>query len=116
MKRRLPILNLLFALALIGAVAAQSVHNIGHYLEEQAERHCVHESYSKASLTHTHAELHHCFICDFTLSPVADFNVWTIEAVPVAAFVERFVAFQNPLYLSSVSGCPTLRGPPSMMI
>jgi|GEM_PF-5100418 len=86
MKTRLRLLQLFFASALIAALAVQSWHGWADYAEKQRERHCEHRPYSKESITHTHASLEHCWVCDFTFAPYAPFNIALAETVPAACF------------------------------
>ena len=116
MIRRLRILNLFFALTLLLVLAGQSFHGYADYKEQLAERHCEHPSQDKANLTHTHASLKHCFVCDFTFAPYAGFEV---RLAPSPLFAEQVDATRPayvPPHASDSRQHTALRGPPLMNV
>ncbi|RZM10306.1 MAG: hypothetical protein EOO88_48310 [Pedobacter sp.] len=109
------IFNLFFALSLMAALFAQSAHSIAHYEESLTQKHCHHQSSAKANITHQHASLDHCSVCDFTFaaftSPVA-----ITFPVPTAVFqnLHPFEARQE--IVSHFRGSLfALRAPPTLM-
>lgn len=116
MKTRLRLLQLFFASALLAALAVQSWHGWADYTEKQRERHCEHKPYSKESITHTHASLEHCWVCDFTFAPYAPFTIALAETVPSGPFFHpSFTAYRNASHTWQ-QGVIRKRGPPTVNV
>ncbi|UMY66186.1 MULTISPECIES: hypothetical protein [unclassified Flavobacterium] len=116
MKTRLRFLQVLFASVLLTALTVQSWHGWADYQEKVRERHCEHKAYSKASITHTHASLEHCSVCDFTFAPYAAFTIWPDHSEPTLRCLDRTVAAYQRFVPSGTIGLRYLRGPPSVNV
>ncbi len=109
------ILNVFFALSLLTALFAQSAHSIAHYEEARTQKHCHHHSLAKTDITHEHASLDHCSVCDFTFaaftSPVA-----IIFPVPATIYQNLHPFESSREIISHFRGSLfALRAPPTLM-
>lgn len=68
MKKRLVIVNVFLALAVLFAMLFQSVHSYEHLAQQLSEKKCHHQYSSKHEITHQHHNLEHCYVCDFKMS------------------------------------------------
>ncbi len=116
MKTRFRLLQVFFVSVLLTALTVQSWHGWADYQEKVRERHCEHKAYSKASITHTHASLEHCWVCDFTFAPYAAFNIWLERSEPTLHYVDLTVAAYQRFVPSEAIGLTYLRGPPSVNV
>lgn len=116
MKTRLRFLQVFFASVLLTALTVQSWHGWADYQEKVRERHCEHKAYSTASITHTHASLEHCWVCDFTFAPYAAFTILFDHSAPTLHYVDQNVAAYKGFVSSGAIGLAYLRGPPSVNV
>lgn len=116
MKTRIRFLQVFFAASLLTALTVQSWHGWADYREKARERHCEHKSHGKASLTHTHASLEHCWVCDFTFAPFASFNVSLEAPSPVLHYFAHTVPFYDRFVPGLALGPVPARGPPAVNV
>ncbi|HLN94178.1 MAG TPA: hypothetical protein VK183_00985 [Flavobacterium sp.] len=112
MKTRLRFLQVFFASVLLTALTVQSWHGWADYQEKVRERHCEHKAYSTASITHTHASLEHCWVCNFTFTPYAGFEIHFYQTDALASFSEIQLTKYSASFSSFDGFHRVLRGPP----
>lgn len=117
MKKRNSILSFSFGLLVVFALLLQSVHSIHHLEETFVEKKCRHDtSKSNAQITHSHHNLDHCFVCEFTFSTAVKSSFFTFEfkklvvATSYSFFHSREITnyFKGSLF--------ALRAPPTFIV
>jgi len=80
MNKRNSFLSFSFGLLVVFALLLQSLHSIHHLEETLVEKKC-HHNYSKSNseITHSHHNLDHCFLCEFTFSTAVNSPFFSIE-------------------------------------
>jgi hypothetical protein len=69
-----------FGLLVLFALLLQSVHSIHHLEEVFVEKKCHHDfSKNSSEITHSHNNLEHCFVCEFTFSNAVTASFFSFE-------------------------------------
>jgi hypothetical protein len=116
MIRKSVIFNFSVSIAVLFSILFQSVHSVEHYHEDLAATECHHEyGESKTEITHEHASLDHCAICDFTFNTFISSEIFSFAAASSTYETKPFFqSHETPIYFSGDSRF--LRGPPQFIV
>jgi hypothetical protein len=105
--KMIQLLQKLIALILLGVFLTPKVIEVAHHLEHANESHCTEKT------VHLHEKEHHCAVCDaiptlfnFQTPPTFTLHFSQPERHEVVAAVRTKIS-------QSISGCQSLRGPPT---
>ena len=98
--------SFLFLVALLFALSGKTIHVLSENGHE-------HDFICSENSTHFHEQEHSCFICDFELQIVDDFNFNSFEIYSATSFELTSLSFQK-YYVNSGLGSHSPRGPPTI--
>ena len=117
MKKRNVVLSLFLGWIVVAALLLQSMHAIHHIDESFKEKKCQHiQAKNTAEITHSHANLDHCFVCEFTFSTAVKSSFFSFEFKKpvVATFYSFFYSREITNYFKG--SLFALRAPPSFIV
>jgi hypothetical protein len=117
MKIKNFILSFLFGLIVLCAIVLQSIHSFNHLKKELTTKECHHKyAKNKTEFTHSHQNLGHCFICEFTFSTSikSEFFIFYFKKVEIPA--RYFYFYFKEINRSFLGSLFALRAPPSFVV
>lgn len=117
MIKKSVLISLFFGLAVLFAIVLQSAHTFNHLEQELTTKEC-HHKYAKnqTELTHSHHNLDHCFVCEFTFSTSikSDFYTFIFKKVEIPVSYSYF--YSKEITQSFRGSLFALRAPPSFIV
>lgn len=113
MKKKSVIVSLSFVIMVVSALLLQSIHSYHHLEKFISEKHCNHHySDTKTEISHSHHDLDHCYVCEFTFS-----NSVATEFLSITFYKNLLpsclIFLINQDLVSAFKGCLfSLRAPP----
>lgn len=117
MKKKSILVSLSFAILILVAILVQSIHSYEHFASAKKEEKCHHNHNSnKTEINDLHLKSHHCFVCEFTFSPLLEINNNTISLYYSTIYykLNYFNTSKNNSFFNGSSFF--LRGPPVVYI
>jgi len=117
MKKRNSILSFSFGLLVVVALLLQSLHSVHHLEEAFVEKKCHHNySNSYAEITHSHNNLDHCFVCEFTFSNATTPTFFSFEHQDLTV-ANSYTVFHSKQITQFFKGSLfALRAPPAFIV
>jgi hypothetical protein len=117
MKSKNALLSMIFGLAIVLAIALQSVHSYDHISRAFSDKQCHHKyAANKTELGHCHLDSDHCFACEFTFSNSIKSDIFSIDCSK-STILKKYTLFYSKEIAQSFRGSLfALRAPPRFIV
>ncbi len=98
------------------AILFQSLHSAEHLVAQLSEEHCHHDhNDGNAQFTHEHHGHKHCFVCEYSFSSFAYFEISSITKSVIYSVDSRIIS-HSAIFKENRINFYLSRGPPSIIV
>lgn len=117
MKKKAVIVSLSFAIMILSAILLQSLHSYHHLEKFISEKHCNHKySENKTEINHTHHDLDHCYVCEFTFSTSIKSDLFTYNFYKQQLSTRYTFSYSKEITNHFKGSLFSLRAPPFFIV